>query len=359
MTNILKYIVVFMVMTLVIACSGNTAHGDTSGTYDTYHNDRYDYTVDYPSFLIPQGEADSADGQKFFSKDQKIQMLVYYQWKDDFTTEGENLPIREAYNEDLSYKEGVISSTLEKNHYIIESKVGNTLQTHYVLFEDNYFNIYFEYPESDKARMKSVIEHIIQSFKVDVFPDNTVTAMEEGEISTDAADKFPDFLEGFLHDNYWHNNINRLLRSKDKNLANAIDSKMDVRRYYARGTITQLATREEDFGFAAEDDFSTRPSVTGELIFEYINDDSDPCALIFSESDSDIYVIYYKSIESVPDVVVNNETLEIQPVKTAYPEAHIMAVYLPDADNNPRGFYFFETPDGWKLAFIDDSFCGA
>lgn len=365
MTTAIRYIMVFIAITLVIACSSNTAHSDNPVTYATYHNHRYDYTVEHPNFLIPQGEAYSGDGQKFFSEDQNIQMLVYYQYKDDFDANGDNLPINKAYKEDLSYKEGVISSKLEKDHYLIESKVGNIMHTHYVLFDDHYFNIYFEYPESEKDRMQSIIEHVTKSFKVEVVPYNeaTATVIEEGDASAGGVeDMFPAFLEGFLRDNYWDKNFNSLLRSQDKALANYIDAKMDVRRYYAPGTITRLATRDEDFGFAPEDDFMTKPRAPGagrQLIFEYVNDDSSPCELIFSESDSEIYVIYYQNIKRVPDVVVNNETFETKHVKTAYPEAQIMAVYLPDAYNNPRGFYFLNTRDGWKLAFVDDSFCGA
>lgn len=134
---------------------------------------------------------------------------------------------------------------------------------------------------------------------------------------------------------------------------------MDVRRYYAPGTVAKLGTRDADFGFTKEDDFMPRPRATCELIFEYVNDNGSPCELIFSEINSEVYVIYYQSIQSVPDVVVNMEPFESKHVNTVYPEAQIMAVYLPDAFNNPRGFYFIETPDGWKLAFVDDTLCGA
>ena len=354
-----KTIYLFFALALLVACGGNTGKADTQQStvkYETYHNDRYDYTVEYPDFLIPQGEAYAGDGQKFFSENEKIQMLVYYQFKDDFNADGENLPIDKAYEEDLTYKEGVISKKLEKDHYTIESKVDNIMHTHYVLFHDNYFNIYFEYPESEKDRMKSVIVHIIKSFSVDVSSFNTRS--QDGNTSAGGLeDMFPAFLEGFLKDCYWGKNINNLLLKNDKTLANYIDSKMDVRRYYAPGTITRLGARDEDFGLSQEDDFMTRPRATGDLIFEYVNDNdnSTPCELIYSN----INVIYYRRIKSVPDVVVDNETFETRPVKIAYPEAQIMAVYLPNAYNNPRGFYFFNTLDGWKLAFVDDSLCGA
>ncbi len=319
------------------ACGENTSKANAQQSnvkYETYHNDRYDYTVEYPDFLIPQGEAFAGDGQKFFSEDEKIQMLVYYQFKNDFLNpDGENLTIDKAYEEDLS---------------------------HYVVFLEDYFNIYFEYPESEKDRMKSVIEHVIKSFKMEVLD----SSLGEPDVNASAGgmeDMFPTFLEGFLKDCYWGKNINTLLRNNDKTLANYLDSKMDVRRYYAPGTIARLGTRDDDFGFAPEDDFMFKPQPTGDLIFEYVNDheESTPCDLIYSEIDSEIYVIYYRSIKRVPDVVVNYETFETRTVKTSYPGAQIMAVYLPDAYNNPRGFYFFNTRDGWKLAFVDDSFCGA
>ena len=356
---IYSFPILFLV--LLFACGENTGKANAQQNnvkYEAYHNDRYDYTVDYPDFLIPQGESDSKDGQKFFSEDQKIQMLVFYQFKDDVNAEGENLPIDKAYEEELSYKEGVISKKLEKDYYVIESKVGNIMFTDYVLFHDNYFDINFEYPESEKDRMKGVIEHVVKSFNVDMSGFNAMS--QDGNASAGGSgDMFPAFLEGFLKDNYWGKNFNSLLRSKDKTLATYIDSKMDVRRYYAPGTIARLGTRDEDFGFAPEDDFVTSPRPTGDLIFEYVNDNGSPCDLIFSEIDSEIYVIYYEEIISVPDVVVDNETFETNPVKIAYHGAQIMAVYLPDAYNNPRGFYFFNTPDGWKLAFVDDSLCSA
>lgn len=46
--------------------------------YETYHNDRFDYSIDYPKDrLFPQGESDNGDGQKFLSKDADVSLLVY------------------------------------------------------------------------------------------------------------------------------------------------------------------------------------------------------------------------------------------------------------------------------------------
>lgn len=330
------------------ACSGNGQKVNSKGgevEYEVYFNDRYHYSVEYPDFLIPQGEADSEDGQKFISEDEKIQMMVFYQFKNDAEADGENLPIEKAFEEELSWKEGVISKKLEKDYYLIESVTGNVMFTEYVFFRDNYFDIYFEYPENEKNRMKSIINHVVKSFYV----ENGNTSAGEYE------DNFPSFLEGFLNDCYWGKNFNNLLRNNDKAVAKYLDKKMDIRRYYAPGTIAKLGTRADDFGFAPEDDFMFKPKPTGDLIFEYINDESNPCELIYSN----INVIYYENIDNVPDIIVNNETFDTRPVKMAYHDARIVAVYLADKYDNPRGFYFIYTPEGWKLAFVDDSFCSA
>ncbi|MDD2386708.1 MAG: hypothetical protein PHP52_07975 [Bacteroidales bacterium] len=338
--KLMHLLVVFVLFT---ACSGSSGKTDaqlSNVKYETYHNDRYEFTVEYPDFLIPQGEATNEDGQKFLSKNQDIQLIVYCDYKSNFLEAGDIYMIGEAYEEELKLKEGVTNKKLGDNHYLIQYKVNDILHFDYAMLNgENYFNIQFLYPEKEDVMMKDIIEHVINSFKVEM--------------------SFPAFLEGFLNDCYWGKNFNTLLRDKDKTLATYIDPKMDVRRYYAPGTITRLGTRDEDFGFSKEDDFITKSRATSDLIFEYVNDNSSPCELLFSEINSEISIIYYVSIERVPDVVVNTETFETRPVETVYSNAKIMAAYLPNLYGNPVGFYFINTPDGWKLAFIDDTLCGA
>ena len=347
----------FPILLLFAACNGNSGKTDNQQSnvkYETYHNDRYDYTVEYPDFLIPQGEADSGDGQKFLSGDQKIQMLVYYAFKDDFNTDGEPLPVDKAYEEDLNFITGVISKKLEDNHYIIKYKVDNVLHTNYTVFDDRYFTIRFEYPEEENDRMERVIEHVINSFKVEVL-DYDASKHEGNATAGGAEDMFPAFIEGFLNDCYWGKNFSSLLRSNDKTLATYIGPKMDVRRYHAPGTVTKLATRAENFGFTQYDDYELKPVHDGEVILEYINDGGSPEDLIYTNSN----IVYYVEMLKVPELLVNMETFETKPVKIAYKDAEIMAVYMPDRYLNPRGFYFINTPTGWKLAFVDDSFGGA
>lgn len=47
-------------------------------TYQRYYNSKFNYSVAYPvGILVPQGEAQNGDGQKFLSKDKSIVMTVY------------------------------------------------------------------------------------------------------------------------------------------------------------------------------------------------------------------------------------------------------------------------------------------
>ncbi len=45
--------------------------------FQTYHNSRFDYAIEYPAnLLIPQGEADNGDGQVFVSPDQQARFKI-------------------------------------------------------------------------------------------------------------------------------------------------------------------------------------------------------------------------------------------------------------------------------------------
>lgn len=335
-------------------CGGNTYKKgikQSSIEYETYHNQQYDYSVQYPGFLIPQGESDNGDGQKFFSLDDRIQLLVYRDYKNDFLTGGDLYTIGEAFMEDLKFRESVFNEILNDNHYIIKYKTDDILYTYYALLHgDNYFNILFQYPEKDKDMMKDIIEYVIDSFEIDAL------GAEETNVSVgDLENMYLVFIEGFLKDCYWGENFNKLLRKNDNTLAKYIAPNMDVRRYYAPGTVSILASRSENFGFDEYTDFESKPETNGEEVFKLIASDENPCMLNLEGNNK----IYYQWIETVPDLLVDMETFETKSVEIANPDAKIIAVYLPNTYGNPVGYYFIYTPDGWKLGFVDDALCGA
>src|SRR5258708_31360638 len=66
-------------------------------TYRTYHNARFDFSISYPTdVLIPQGEPENHDGQKFRSRDGRAEMLVYGSYN------ALNKPLRQLYTEETA-----------------------------------------------------------------------------------------------------------------------------------------------------------------------------------------------------------------------------------------------------------------
>lgn len=112
-------------------------------------------------------------------------------------------------------------------------------------------------------------------------------------------------------------------------------------------------TREQDFGFGDWDDFDTKFEFGGEYILKPL--DVHPCEIEGETSRT----VFYQSADEFPLEVISPETLETRKVSIPYLNAEKMFVYILNEHGNPCGFYFVKTPNGWKLAFVDDSLCSA
>lgn len=340
-------ILLLTVALILIGCnnpSGKTNAQDKpeNVNYESYYNQLNDYQIDYPDFLIPQGESSNQDGQKFISADGARQMWVYIDHKMNVKT-GDTPSIKDAFIDDQQGKK-VIEKQLFDNYYTLKWAEKDMLHTSYTIFEyDSYFTILFIYPKSNEKQFQPIITRVTESFSLGVG--------EEGE------DPFVQFLYDFLNDCYWDKNFNTLLYNNDKVLAKYIDPKMDVIRYYNPGAIAELYRRTDNFGFDEYTDLSFAPMVAGALNITHISDDQSPCELNFSDEDGTI--LFYQSAENLPDEIINTESFELRPIKLPYNNVDIKRVYLPDMYGNPIGFYFINTPAGWKLAAVDDSLCSA
>lgn len=331
---------------LLLGCnnpSSKTNAQSSSVNYENYYNVQNDYGVDYPDFLIPQGEADNQDGQKFIAEDGINQMWVYYDAKMDIET-GDLPTIEEAFKEDLQGK-NVTAKKLYDNYYTIAGKLeGDKLFEQYTISEmGSYFTMWFEFDKKDADLFDEIIKHVTESFNVGIGEGSDGFSME--------------FLHEFLNDCFWNKNFNTLLRNNDSKLSKYIDPKMDIIRYFNPGAISMLYRRSDNFGFDNYSDFAFEPMVAGALNLSYLSDDQSPCEISFSDEQGT--ALFYQMAENLPDEMVNTETYETKPVKTPYANAQIIIVYLPDSFGNPRGFYFVETPNGWKLVAVDDSLCSA
>lgn len=342
----------FLLVPTLILLSCNNQSGKTNAqsydvNYESYYNERYDYAMDYPDFLILQDESDSQDAQTFMSEDMEQALVVYHTLKGD---RGITPSIETAFQQESEALHNIIDKQLFDNYYFIKGEIDKGLlyKQYSFLANDNYFNMRFEYPEKDEKLFEAISKHVSESFNVGTNGDYGVS------------EEFMTFIEQFLNDCYWNVNFNTLLRDNDKRLAKYIDPKMDIRRYYNPGAIAHLYARADKFGFDDYTDFVTKPRAIEVFALYPLDNDAAPCDIDFVENNT---VLYYQSTNSVPDVVVNTETYETASVELPYPDAQMMVVYLPNYFKGnptaPRAFYFIKTPSGWKLAFVDDSLCSA
>ena len=133
-------------------------------SYKTYGNSRFGYSIAYPAgILIPQGEADNGDGQKFLSKDEKVVMLVYGQFN------VLNQTLKNAFSEAL--REGtpggaVTYKLLKDNWFVVSGTVSNRVFYQKTMLVGNTFKTFrIEYPESQKAAFDRITVEIAKSFK--------------------------------------------------------------------------------------------------------------------------------------------------------------------------------------------------
>lgn len=341
-----KIIFIALIALVIPFMKSNSATGKKIN-YQSYYNERYDYTVAYPTFLTPQREADNGDGRKFIAKDGINQMWIYHCSKMNIET-GDTPTIEEAFNEDLQNK-NVTLKRLDDDYYIISGQLGKKLFTQYTFWvNDNYFTIWFEYAPKDEILFEDIIKYVIGSFNV--------SSNETYETNTDKIyqNYFPDFIERFLNACYWGKNFNALLRNNSPELKPYIDNKMDIRRYYNPGAVAFLYNRKNNFGFDSSTDFKTKEFTEAKILILTMTKES-PCEFDYKEDQG----IYYQVVNKVPDTV-NTKTFESVPIKLPYQNEVIMKVHIVGGHQGLRTLYFISS-DGvdWKLAFVDDSECSA
>lgn len=153
---------VFMIGVLIPAAFG----GDPSN-YRTYVNKRFSYIISYPSdILIPQGEAANHDGQRFISKDGRVEMAVYG------TNNVSDESIEEKYQEesqdqpDESPGRTVTYKVLKGNWFVISGTEGdNIFYQKTILKGDAFLTFTISYPKTSKDPFDKITERIVRSFK--------------------------------------------------------------------------------------------------------------------------------------------------------------------------------------------------
>ncbi|NLB32098.1 MAG: DUF3298 and DUF4163 domain-containing protein [Alcaligenaceae bacterium] len=322
-------------------------------SYDGYRNSRYDFMVQYPDFLIPQGESESGDGQRFISSDGHYVMSVYRDFK---ALTGENPSLQEAYYAESDSLPNILYNQLNDNYYWYHGKVNRTrhYQQFTYLIQDEYFTLYLEYPLAAETTLQPIIEHVAASF--------SAIDTEIGAMAAELSDEFLPFLHEFLEATFWEKNLNTLLRDNNEQLSPYLDPGNDVRRYHSPGAVPHLYSRADNFGFNDLTDFTSSLELSGENSYVETTPDMSVCDLDFERLGPGLYTIYFAPSAWEFTALVNPETFDFAPIPSPYPDATVMQVYVPAYYKgfvNPRGLYFIQSPDGWKLMFVDDSLCGA
>lgn len=136
-------------------------------TYQTYHNARFGYRIDYPADFKPQPEAGNGDGRRFVSPDGQVVLTAYagYQVLDGGLAEYRRLA-RERWQQqhatlalDQKTSTGFALSGTVKGRIFYEKAVlkASTLTT----FE-------WQYPAARRAALDPIIRHTIQTLQPSV-----------------------------------------------------------------------------------------------------------------------------------------------------------------------------------------------
>jgi hypothetical protein len=135
-------------------------------SYHTYHNARFDFSISYPAeVLIPQGESENHDGQKFRSRDGHAEMLVYG------SHNALNQTLRQLYSEEtnpladhphrtVSYK------TLKTNWFVVSGiEDGKVFYQKTILTKGIFKTFHIEYDERQKDLFDSLTAQMVRSFR--------------------------------------------------------------------------------------------------------------------------------------------------------------------------------------------------
>ncbi len=134
--------------------------------WKTYHNARFGYRLSYPASLIPQGEPDNGDGQRFISPNAETKLLVY----------GSNNVLDETIaarftQEQRGSTEGnrgrvVTYAKRKANGYVVSGyEKRNIFYRKCYLVDDHFVTFEITYPKAERAVWDSVITRIGKEFQ--------------------------------------------------------------------------------------------------------------------------------------------------------------------------------------------------
>jgi hypothetical protein len=133
--------------------------------FKTYTNVRYGYSIAYPAaLLVPQGEPDAGDGQKFLSKDGQASLLVWGSYNID------DRAIKDLYAEALEEqgeggtKREVTYKVVKGGWFVISGFEGSSVFYRKTLLQrGTTYTFELRYPKDQKGLFEPLIEKISTS----------------------------------------------------------------------------------------------------------------------------------------------------------------------------------------------------
>jgi hypothetical protein len=127
-------------------------------TYRTYSNARYAFRIAYPlGILVPQGEPDNGDGQKFLSRDGSASLLAFGSNRLDRSLQDEFQSAQE--NRAVTYK------VLKRDMFVVSgTQNGKIFYQKTLLRGDTFKTFLIEYDEDKRATFDPITSRIASSF---------------------------------------------------------------------------------------------------------------------------------------------------------------------------------------------------
>ena len=162
--------VMWGLIAIILGLSSPSFGGDIQ--YKRYINVRFAYGISYPEgILIPQGEADNGDGQKFISEDKTVEMLAYGY----YNPEPEEFTLKYMFDHETTENSAdhpgrkVTYKKLTETWYVVSGTEGDKIfytKVFYKKKENTNIHFFISYPKSRKHEFDAITAEISKSFKL-------------------------------------------------------------------------------------------------------------------------------------------------------------------------------------------------
>jgi hypothetical protein len=137
---------------------GNHSFAHQRAAYKTYSNARYGFSIAYPvGVLLPQGESDNGDGQRFVSRDGSATLLAFGSNRLDRSLRDEFQSAQE--NRTVTYK------VIKADMFVVSGHANGKIFYQKTLLRGDAFKTFIiEYDEGERGTFDPITSRIARSF---------------------------------------------------------------------------------------------------------------------------------------------------------------------------------------------------